>query len=99
MLFNQDFKRLGDYAAGTIVIYQDKLRDAVPIVQEAPRTPPVPLTANEQKAVVQFAERIQQFTPQRCSELANILSNITKVNNEQGVKRLLQYANWMMGRR
>ena len=99
MLFNQDFKRLGDYAAGTIVIYQDKLKDAASIIQEAPKTPPVPLSANEQKAVVQFAERIQLFTPQRCSELANILSNITRQTNEQGVKRLLQYANWMMGRR
>lgn len=99
MLFNQDFKRLGDFAAGTIVIYQDKLKDAVPIIEEAPKTPPIPLTSSEQKAVVQFAERIRLFTPQRCSELANILGNITRVTNEQAVKRLLQYANWMMGRR
>ena len=99
MLFNKDFKRLGDYAAGTIVVYQDKLKAAVPIIQEAPRTPPVPLTANEQKAVIQFAERLTLFTPQRSSELANILGNVTKVTNEQAVKRLIQYANWMMGRR
>ena len=99
MLFNQDFKRLGDFAAGTIVIYQDKLKDADPIMQEAPKTPPVPLTANEQKAVIQFAERLSLFTPQRCSELANILANITKLSDAQAVKRLLQYANWMMGRR
>lgn len=99
MLFNQDFKRLGDYAAGTIVIYQDKLKEAAPIMQEAPKTPPVPLTASEQKAVIQFAERLSLFTPQRCSELANILSNITRLSDAQAVKRLLQYANWMMGRR
>jgi uncharacterized RDD family membrane protein YckC len=99
MLFNQDFKRLGDYAAGTIVIYQDKLKEAAAIMQEAPKTPPVPLTASEQKAVIQFAERLNLFTPQRCSELANILSNITKLSDAQAVKRLLQYANWMMGRR
>jgi hypothetical protein len=57
------------------------------------------LTANEQKAVIQFAERLNLFTPQRGSELANILSHITKLSDQQAVKRLLQYANWMMGRR
>ncbi len=99
MLFNKDFKRLGDFAAGTIVVYQDRLGKAAEIIQEPPRTPPVALTATEQKAVIQFAERINLFTIQRCSELANILSTITKATNEQGVKRLVQYANWMMGRR
>jgi len=99
MLFNRDFKRLGDYAAGTIVIYQDKLKAAQAIMQEAPKMPPVPLTAGEQKAVIQFAERLSLLTPQRCSELANILSHITRLNDQQAVKRLLQYANWMMGRR
>jgi len=99
MLFNRDFKRLGDFAAGTIVVYQDKLKAAVPIMEESPRTPPVALNANEQKAVIQFAERLTQFTPQRCSELANILGNITRLTNEQAVKRLIQYANWVMGRR
>lgn len=99
MLFNRDFKRLGDYAAGTIVIYQDKLKAAQAIMQEAPKTPPVPLTAAEQKAVIQFAERLSLLTPQRGSELANILSHITRLNDQQAVKRLLQYANWMMGRR
>jgi uncharacterized RDD family membrane protein YckC len=99
MLFNRDFKRLGDLAAGTIVVYQDKLKDMAPILQEPPRTPPLALTAGEQKAVIQFAERLQLFTPQRCSELANILANITKTRDEQGVKRLIQYANWMIGRR
>lgn len=99
MLFNRDFKRLGDFAAGTIVVYQDQIKDSVDIKQEAPRMPPVPLTANEQKAVIQFAERLTQLTPERCSELANILDGLTNASNEQAVRRLLQYANWMMGRR
>ena len=99
MLFSRDFKRLGDLAAGTIVIYQDKIREAASILQESPRTPPVPLSAAEQKAIIQFAERLQQFTPQRCSELANILTDLSGATNENAVKSLLQYANWMMGRR
>jgi uncharacterized RDD family membrane protein YckC len=99
MLFNREFKRLGDITAGTIVIYQDKLSDASDIMSMAPRSPPVPLTPLEQKAIIQYAERVNLFTPQRSSELANILENITQEKDEKGVKTLLQYANWMMGRR
>lgn len=99
MLFNRDFKRLGDLAAGTIVVYRDKVDEVVEIPQEPPRTPPLPLTSAEQKAVIQYAERIPMLTAERCNELANLLSGITRVENETGVKRIVQYANWMLGRR
>ena len=99
MMFNRDFKRLGDFTAGTIVIYTDKAAVASEIKTMPPLTPPVPLAAPEQKAIIQYAERLDLFTPQRGSELANILEDVTKEKDEQGVQRLLQYANWMMGRR
>ncbi len=99
MMFNRDFKRLGDLTAGTIVIYTEKLSDASDIKKMPPLTPPVPLAAPEQKAIIQYAERLELFTPQRCSELANILEGVTHEKDEKGVQRLLQYANWMMGRR
>ncbi|MGH8558054.1 MAG: RDD family protein [Methylococcales bacterium] len=99
MLYNPDFKRLGDLAAGTLVVYQDKPSATVSIMQEAPRAPPVNLTANEQKAVIEFAERCSRFTPQRCSELANMLQELTHAKNEEAVHLLLQYANWMIRRR
>lgn len=99
MLFNREFKRLGDITAGTIVVYQDKLAEASDIVAMAPKTPPVPLTPLEQKAIIQYAERVNLFTPQRSSELANILKGVTREQDEKAVQTLLQYANWMMGRR
>lgn len=99
MLFNREFKRLGDITAGTIVVYQDKLGEASDIVSLAPRTPPVPLTPLEQKSIIQYAERVSLFTPQRSSELANILEDVTHEKDEKSVQALLQYANWMMGRR
>ncbi len=99
MMFNRDFKRLGDLTAGTIVIYTDKLSGASDIKKMSPLTPPVSLAAPEQKAIIQYAERLNLFTPQRCSELANILEDVTHEKDEKGVQRLLQYANWMMGRR
>ncbi len=99
MLFNRDFKRLGDITAGTIVVYQDKLAEASDIVKMAPLTPPISLTPLEQKAMIQYAERVKLFTPQRSSELANILEEVTQEKDEKAVNSLLQYANWMMGRR
>jgi len=99
MLFNRDFKRLGDITAGTIVVYQDKLAEASDIVKIAPSTPPVSLTPIEQKAIIQYAERVKLFTPQRSSELANILEDVTQEKDEKAVNSLLQYANWMLGRR
>lgn len=99
MLCNRDFQRLGDLAAGTIVVYRDKIRKGVDIPQDAPKIPPLPLSAAEQIAVIQFAERLPLFTPERSYELANIISGITHAENEQGVKRIIQYANWMLGRR
>lgn len=98
MLCNREFKRLGDFAAGTIVVYQDKLKVTEPVVQEAPKTPPLSLLPVEQRAVIQFAERLNSFTPERCGELANILTDITKVEDALAVKRILQYANWLLGR-
>lgn len=99
MLFTRDFKRLGDITAGTIVVYQDKLSEASDIVSLAPKTPPVPLAPLEQKAIIQYAERVKLFTPQRSSELANILEDVTHEKDEKAVQSILQYANWMMGRR
>jgi len=99
MLFNRDFKRLGDLTAGTIVIYTDIPAKTNEIKSTSPQAPPIPLAAPEQKAIIQYAERLELFTPQRCSELANILQDVTKEKDEKGVQRLLQYANWMMGRR
>lgn len=100
ILFNRDFKRLGDLTAGTIVIYADTQREKSSNIKAMPpQVPPIPLTADEQKAVIQYAERLDLFTPQRCSELANIVSELTNEQNEKGVHSLLRYANWMMGRR
>lgn len=99
MLCSRDFKRLGDLAAGTMVVYRDKVGEAAEIPQEPPRAPPIPLTAAEQKSMLQYAERIPMLTAERCNELANLLSGITLLENESCVKRIVQYANWMLGRR
>ena len=58
MLCNRDFKRLGDLAAGTVVVYQaEKAAAHAHIPQAPPIAPPVPLTLEEQRAVLDLAER------------------------------------------
>ncbi|MFK3797669.1 MULTISPECIES: RDD family protein [unclassified Pseudomonas] len=67
------FKRLGDLAAGTLVIYRD-VPVTRPAVPDAPLLmPPLRLTLDEQRAILSFAERQQHFTPARAQELAALL--------------------------
>jgi uncharacterized RDD family membrane protein YckC len=67
------FKRLGDLAAGTLVIYRDA-PTARPVLPNAPLvTPALILTLEEQRAVLAFAERQHGLSPARAQELAIIL--------------------------
>src|SRR6185295_16576709 len=53
MLMNRDFKRLGDLAAGTVVVYQPEKAEANKNIPAAAAiAPPVPLTLEEQRAVL-----------------------------------------------
>ena len=70
MLMNRDFKRLGDLAAGTIVVYRDRpgLRGAIPPAPPLP--PPVALNLEERRAVLDFAERFATLSEERADEVA-----------------------------
>ena len=58
-----------------------------------------PLLPSEQMAVVAFAERAGQLTPERRIELANIASVATGATGAAGVQRLLWISNWLLGKR
>ncbi len=99
MLISRDFKRLGDLAAGTIVVYRplpDKIGE---LPSELPVPPRYPLSLDQQRAVIAFAERATTLTPERARELANIVSSLTRATEDRGVKRLFAMANWLVGRR
>lgn len=67
------FKRLGDLAAGTLVIYRDA-PTARPVLPQVPAiVAPVVLTLEEQRAVLSFAERQDSLSAARAQELASIL--------------------------
>jgi uncharacterized RDD family membrane protein YckC len=71
MLCNRDFKRLGDLAAGTVVVYvAEKPRRAV--FPEAPPVPRLSAFLEEQRAVLELAERASTLTRERLEELAEL---------------------------
>ena len=99
MLINRDFKRLGDLAAGTVVVYDATLLSAVDPPNAEPMPLPVALGPSEQQAITDFAERSRDLSPERAAELADILQPLTGARSEAGLARLQRYASWLHGQR
>jgi uncharacterized RDD family membrane protein YckC len=100
MLMNRDFKRLGDLAAGTVVVYQaEKVAAARAIPQAAPQPPPLSLAPEEQRAVLDLAERSATFTRERFEELAEIPTPLVgRAVRDAAANRMLGIANYLAGR-
>jgi len=74
-LYHPTFRRLGDLAAGSMVVYQDRpLSPAPPKLVAAPLSATFPLTLADQRAILGFAERQAQLSRARADELATILA-------------------------
>ena len=99
MLLTKDFRRLGDLAAGTLVVYTEPPRKTVVLPQAKPHLPPVGLRLREQRAVLNFAERSPGLSDARAEELANLAKPVTQTTGQQGITRLYEIANWLQGRR
>jgi len=100
MLLNRDFKRLGDLAAGTVVVYLSTSADvARKIPEAAPIPPPVSLDLDEQRAVLDLAERSAGLTRERVEELAALPTPLVgTLQGERAAARLLGMANYLAGR-
>ncbi|MBL3528405.1 MAG: RDD family protein [gamma proteobacterium endosymbiont of Lamellibrachia anaximandri] len=96
MLFNREFKRLGDLAAGTLVVYRDSYEKRPELPSSTAVRPGVELTESEQQAVLAFAERAPALSSERRVELAEILSEISGRKGERAVDGIYGYANWLM---
>lgn len=96
MVLSKDFKRLGDHAAGTLVIYK-RSKPAFPQLKTAsPAAFPLSLSLEEQRAILSFAEREADFSEERKAELANILADITGKRNNEAVNHLYKIANGLI---
>jgi uncharacterized RDD family membrane protein YckC len=100
MLVSRDFKRLGDLAAATVVVYDpEKRAPAKPIPQATPVAPPCPLTLAEQRALLDLAERSGSLTPERLEELAELPTPLVdRLEGPRAAARLLGMASYLAGR-
>ena len=99
-LLDPSGRRLGDLVAGTMVVHVPQHRGSVQLLADLHAARPLqPLLPSEQMAVVAFAERAGQLTPERRIELANIASVATGATGAAGVQRLLGISNWLLGKR
>jgi uncharacterized RDD family membrane protein YckC len=98
ILLNRDFKRLGDLAAGTLVVYQETRAGGGAPPKGDPLRPPYALTLEEQQAVIAFAERSGSLTAERSEELAQ-LSGPLVAGAARPVESLYAMAKWLMGSR
>ncbi len=98
MLISRNFKRLGDLAAGTLVVYNAQVKSVTVLPYHGIRPLPFVLNAQEQRALLAFSESQQRLSPQRQAELANLLSDLTTKQGDAGVAELSRYANGLAGR-
>jgi uncharacterized RDD family membrane protein YckC len=108
MLLRPDFKRLGDLAAATLVVYRPpklvKLRaiGLTSLASLAPLAPAIPVAAEDQAAVMALAERAPYLTSERVDELSAIAARISGDEGRKGPEvtaRVLAVAQWFLGRR
>lgn len=100
MLANRDFKRLGDLAAGTVVVYQPERRVAAKKIPQAPPVaPPIALQLAEQRALLELAERSATLTQERFEELAELPTPLVgNLDGTRAAARLIGMANYISGR-
>lgn len=99
MVLSHHFQRLGDLSAGTLVVYQEDSKAALPLPNCQPHTPPIPLSLEEQVAVIAFTQRHTQLSLARQQELAEIVAALLQCEGDQAVTRLQGLGCWLLGDR
>ena len=103
-LLHKHFKRLGDLAAGTIVVYVEPAEKPPLLLDADSSAPSVPITLGEKRAILDFAERAPRLSDDRAEELAQIVAPVLLPTARHGVRQtsrqgLLAIANYLMGAR
>ncbi|WP_096087057.1 RDD family protein [Agaribacterium haliotis] len=93
------FQRLGDLAAGTLVVHKHQQQlESLPANTEA-LAPPAQLNSDEQLSLIEFYLRQQQLSPQRQQELAQLIAPALNLSHSDAVRELHLMGAWLLGAR
>ena len=100
ILMRRDARRLGDLAAGTIVVYRDRTAPTGDFGPGEPLPPPLPLSIRQQTAIAAFGWRVNRLTPERAEEIAVLAADAVPGAGDSAVAaRLVGVARWQHGQR
>jgi len=102
LLMRRDAKRLGDIAAGTMVVHEPRPAPRIGLAAVAPLVPAVPLAPEDQAALIALAARAPRLTAARLDELAALAAIVSGDEGRRGPEvtlRVLGVAQWALGRR
>lgn len=102
MLFSGSFRRLGDLAAGTLVVYRDEHKERARLPAVEPQPAAVALRLGEQRAIISFGQRGPSLPPARARELAGLAEPLLRAGPtrvREPVEALYAIAAWLVGRR
>jgi uncharacterized RDD family membrane protein YckC len=102
MLLRRDCKRLGDIAAGTLVVHEPRATKRLTLDSVAPIPPFKPLAPEDQAAVIALASRAPTLTGERLDELAALAASVSGDAGREGpevTRRVLGVAQFLLGRR
>lgn len=100
VLLRRDARRLGDLAAGTLVVYRDQASPTGDFGAGEPVRPRVLLTIRQQTAIAAFGWRVTRLTPERAEEIAAIACDAVPGTEDSTVTaRLVGIARWQHGQR
>ena len=93
---NPRFKRIGDLAAGTLVVYSHRQSKPAVELDVSERAPvPADFSTDEQRALLNFAERSVKLSRERQRELAMILEPL--IGERDTVNTIKKMANSTLG--
>lgn len=97
ILLTRDFKRVGDLAAGTVVIHDEAPAPPQVASNVTPRAPVTALSFAEQRAILAYGDRYSSLSEARARELAAIVGGYLAPDEETAARHLLATAHWLTG--
>ncbi|MBY0573020.1 MAG: RDD family protein [Undibacterium sp.] len=88
MLFDRQFRRVGDIVAGSLVVYRESSAPRPVLSEAAAIALPYPLNPEQQRTLIGLFEREKNIPVERLLELATLAEPLTGLTGESSLKRL-----------